>query len=54
MSKEKFELVITDEQIEIMARRLLPVIKRYMGNEEVQKEFEAWKRKQHEQENQAA
>ena len=37
---------ITDQQIEIFARRLLPEIKRYFANEDVQREFEEWKRKQ--------
>ena len=48
------KIVVTDKQIEILARRLLPEIKRYFGNEEVQKDFEEWERKQQEQQNQQA
>ena len=42
MSKGNFKLVIIEEQIETLARRLLPEIKRYLGNEDVRKEFEEW------------
>ena len=36
---------VSDRQIEIFARRLLPEIKRYFADESVRQEFEAWKRK---------
>jgi len=39
-------LEISDKQVEILARRLLPEIKRYFANEKIRREFEAWERKQ--------
>jgi len=36
-------LIVTEKQIEILARRLLPEIKRFFANEDRQKEFEEWK-----------
>jgi len=48
------KIVVTEKQIEVLARRLLPEIKRYFGNEEVQKDFEQWERRQQEQQNQQA
>ena len=40
------KLVVTDKQIEILARRLLPEIKRFFANEDIRKEFEEWQQKQ--------
>jgi len=37
---------ISDKQIEIFARRLLPEIKRFFANEDIRREFEEWQRKQ--------
>jgi len=37
-------LDITDKQIEIFARRLLPEIKKFFANEDIRREFEQWKR----------
>ena len=42
-------LNISDKQIEILARRLLPQIKKFFANEDIQKEFEEWQKKQHEE-----
>ena len=36
---------ISDKQIEIFARRLLPEIRKFFADEAIQKEFEEWKRK---------
>ena len=44
--KQAPRMEITEKQIEIFARRLLPEIKRYFASEDVQREFEEWKRKQ--------
>ncbi len=41
----KSYLEFSDKEIEIFARRLLPEIKKYFANEEVQKEFSEWKAK---------
>ena len=38
-------IAVSDEQIEILARRLLPEIKRYFADEGVRQEFEEWRRK---------
>ena len=37
---------IPEKQIEILARRLLPEIKKFFANEDIRKEFEEWKEKQ--------
>ena len=39
-------LEISSKQIEILARRLLPEIKKFFANEDIQKEFEEWQKKQ--------
>jgi len=50
MKKEKimdtqiYGFEITDKQIEIFARRLMPEIKRYLADEDVRREFEEWLR----------
>jgi len=36
---------ITDKQIEILSRRLLPEIKKFFADEKIQLEFEEWKEK---------
>ena len=36
---------ISDKQIEIFARRLLPEIKRFFADEDIRREFEEWQRK---------
>ena len=38
-------LEISEKQIEIFARRLLPEIKKFFANEDIRKEFEEWKKK---------
>jgi len=35
---------ISNEQIEIFARRLMPEIKRFFADEDIQREFEEWQR----------
>ena len=39
-------LDITDKQIEIFARRLLPEIKKFFADESIRQEFEEWKKQQ--------
>ena len=41
---------ISNKQIEILARRLLPEIKKYFANEDIRKEFEEWQKKRQEEE----
>ncbi len=41
----KSNLKFSDKEIEIFARRILPEIKKYFADEEVQKEFLEWKAK---------
>jgi len=38
-------LEILNKQIEILARRLLPEIKKFFANEDTQREFEKWQKK---------
>jgi len=38
----------SEEQVEMFARRIMPIIKRYFADENVKKEFEEWKKKQQE------
>jgi hypothetical protein len=38
-------LNISKEKTEILARRLLPVIKKFFANEDIREEFEDWKKK---------
>ena len=38
----------TQKQIDILARRLMPEIKKFFANEKIQKEFAEWKEKQSE------
>ena len=37
---------VSEQQIEIFARRLLPEIKRFFTDENIRLEFEEWQRKQ--------
>ena len=41
---------ISNKQIEILARRLLPEIKKFFVNEDIRKEFEEWQKKRQEEE----
>ena len=41
---------ISNKQIEILARRLLPEIKKFFANEDIRKEFEEWQKKRREDE----
>ena len=45
-STQKIEY--SEEQVEMFARRIMPIIKRYFADENVRKEFEEWKKKQKE------
>ena len=36
---------VSEKQIEILARRLLPEIRKFFANEEVKKEFKEWQEK---------
>jgi len=45
-STQKIEY--SEEQVEMFARRMIPIIKRYLADENVRKEFEEWKKKQQE------
>ena len=38
-------LNISEEQIEILARRLLPEIKKFFADDKIRNEFEEWKKK---------
>ena len=38
---------VSDTQIEIFARRLLPEIKRFFANENIRQEFKEWQRERH-------
>lgn len=40
------EYTPTKEQIDALARRLMPEIKKFLANDEIQKEFAKWKEKQ--------
>jgi len=45
---------ISEKQIEILARRLLPEIKKFFANEDIRKEFEEWQRERTGRESKAA
>ena len=47
-NKQAQTLEISEKQIEIFARRLLPEIKKFFANEDIRKEFEEWQRKRRE------
>ena len=42
-------LNISDKQIETLARRLLPQIKKFFADEDIRKEFEEWRKKRQEE-----
>ena len=42
---QSHSIEISDKQIEIFARRLLPEIKRFFANEDIRREFEDWQKK---------
>ena len=44
--KQKNDIEVSEKQIEIFARRLLPEIKKFFADEHIRKEFEEWKKKQ--------
>jgi len=41
-------LEVSEKQIEVFARRLLPAIKKFFADEDIRKEFEEWQRKRRE------
>ena len=43
---QKFRINISKEQTDILARRLLPEIKKFYVNKDIRREFEEWKKKQ--------
>ena len=45
-SAQTMDIEISEKQIEIFARRLLPEIKRFFADENVKKEFEEWQKNQ--------
>ena len=46
MREQAQSIEISEKQIEILARRLLPEIRRFFADESVRKEYEEWQRKQ--------
>jgi hypothetical protein len=38
------ELKVSEKQIEILARRLLPEIRKFFADENIRKEFEEWRK----------
>jgi len=40
------DIEITEKQIEIFAKRILPEIKRFFVDENIRQEFEEWREKQ--------
>ena len=44
-SKQSPGIVITEKQIEVFARRLLPEVKKFYADEGIRREFEKWMRK---------
>ena len=45
INKQVQGLNISEEQIEILARRLLPGIKKFFADDNIRNEFEEWKKK---------
>jgi hypothetical protein len=45
-NSQQFIQDISDQQIEIFARRLLPEIKKFFADENIRLEFEQWKKRQ--------
>ena len=45
-NKQTSPLEISDKQIEILARRFLPEIKKFFADEDVQQAFENWQKEQ--------
>ena len=44
-NEQEQSLEISNRQIELLARRLLPEIKKFFANEDTQREFEEWQEK---------
>jgi len=40
------DIEISEKQIELFARRLLPEIKQYFADEDIKQEFEIWQKKE--------
>ena len=45
MREQAQSIEVSEKQIEILARRLLPEIRKFFADEEVRKEFKEWQRK---------
>ena len=45
MREQAQNIEISEKQIEILARRLLPEIRKFFADEEIQKEFKEWQEK---------
>ena len=43
--QKKTEIEVSEKQIEIFARRLLPEIKKFYADENIRKEFKEWQQK---------
>ena len=43
---QPFCIDITKEQTDVLARRLLPEIKKFFANEDIRREFDEWKKTQ--------
>ena len=46
MREQTQSIEISEKQIEILARRLLPEIKKFFADENIRKEFEEWRKNQ--------
>ena len=45
MREQAQNIEISEKQIEILARRLLPEIRKFFADEEIRKEFKEWQEK---------
>jgi hypothetical protein len=45
MREQEQRIEVSEKQIEILARRLLPEIRKFFSDENIRKEFEEWKKK---------
>jgi len=46
MREQEHKLEFSEEQLEIFARRMLPEIRKFFADENVQREFKEWQKKQ--------
>ena len=45
MREQAQSIKVSEKQIEILARRLLPEIRRFFADENIRKEYEEWQKK---------